>query len=552
MSFLEHIVRANLKEISPYKSARLEGSSDGMIALDANECPWPPFGAPAGVDYHRYPQQQPTQLLSRLADIYGVDPAQIYAGRGSDEAIDLLVRLCCEANKDSILICPPTFGMYEFYANVQGAQIQRAALKKNDQLDTAAILAACDETTKLIFISSPHAPLGHLLQTSDIHDLCKARKDRSLIVVDEAYVEFSSTPEGLIDGLKRYDNLVILRTLSKAHALAGERLGCMIAAPELIAHIRKIAAPYPLAQSVLASALKALSAAGLAVARDARRQIVAERQRMAQALPQAKGIIKVYDSDANFLFLQTADACALMRQLRAFGIVARDRSGDRKDCIRVTIGTPDENNAVLNALGIETTSVQQQKNERTASVERLTNETKIQIALNLDRPAKPNIHTDIGFFDHMLEQIATHSGVALTLSCRGDLEIDAHHTIEDCGLALGKAFRRALGDKRGIARFAFTAPLDEAVASLVLDLSGRASCHFTGTFPSEMIGEMPSDMVSHFFISFASTLQAALHINVTGHNAHHMAEACFKALGRALRTAIKREDDILPSSKGVL
>ena len=552
MSFLAHIIRGNLKQIQPYKSARLESTSDGLISLDANESPWPPFGAPDGAAFNRYPQQQPARLLSRLADIYGVDQAQIYAGRGSDEGIDLLIRLCCEANRDSILICPPTFGMYEFYANVQGAAVTRVALDENDQLNSAAMLHACDAQTKLVFIASPHAPLGHLLNTDAIFELCRQRQGRSLVIVDEAYVEFSSTPQGLIDALKQYDNLVILRTLSKAHALAGERLGCVIAAPELIAALRKIAPPYPLAQSVIAAALKALSAAGLAQARDAQRQIKAERGRMAQQLQQVESVLKVYDSEANFLFLQTTDARAFMGRLRAFGIVARDRSGDRDNCVRITIGNPAENNAVLQALGVELRGDDTHMHERMASIERLTNETKIQITLNLDATAKPQIKTGIGFFDHMLTQIAVHAGVGLTLDCVGDLEVDAHHTIEDCGLALGEAFRRALGDKRGIARFAFTAPLDEAVAALVLDLSGRASCHFKGMFPSEMIGEMPSDMVPHFFSSFASSLQAALHITVTGDNAHHMAEACFKALGRALRTAMRREDDVLPSTKGVL
>jgi imidazoleglycerol-phosphate dehydratase/histidinol-phosphatase len=189
---------------------------------------------------------------------------------------------------------------------------------------------------------------------------------------------------------------------------------------------------------------------------------------------------------------------------------------------------------------------------RRASVTRKTKETDISVDIDLDREGPIAIDTGIGFFDHMLEQIAKHGGFALTLTCRGDLEIDEHHTVEDVALTLGKAFNDALGDKRGIGRYGFTLPMDEAQARVALDLSGRAVFRFDGEFPREAVGELPTEMVVHFFRSLSDSLVAALHISVDGENTHHIVEACFKATGRTLRQAKTRVGTELPSTKGTL
>lgn len=189
---------------------------------------------------------------------------------------------------------------------------------------------------------------------------------------------------------------------------------------------------------------------------------------------------------------------------------------------------------------------------RTAQVTRRTRETRIEVQLDLDRTAEPRVQTGLGFFDHMLEQLGKHGGFALQLRCEGDTHIDEHHTIEDCGLALGSALRQALGDKRGIGRYGFALPMDESTAEARLDLSGRPYFVFEGSFPRERVGEMPTELVSHFFRSFSEALGANLHLGVRGENAHHMVEACFKATARALRQAIRREGDDLPSTKGSL
>jgi imidazoleglycerol-phosphate dehydratase / histidinol-phosphatase len=189
---------------------------------------------------------------------------------------------------------------------------------------------------------------------------------------------------------------------------------------------------------------------------------------------------------------------------------------------------------------------------RTAHVLRKTRETDIEVSVDLDAPAPIQISTGIGFFDHMLEQLAKHGGFSLQLTCRGDLQIDEHHTVEDCALALGEGVRRALGDKAGIGRYGFLLPMDEALAQVAIDLSGRAYAQFRGKFTRESVGGLPTELVPHFFRSLGDSLGAAINISVSGENTHHMIEGCFKSVGRALRQALRREGEDLPSTKGVL
>ncbi|MFN3842273.1 MAG: bifunctional histidinol-phosphatase/imidazoleglycerol-phosphate dehydratase HisB [Rehaibacterium terrae] len=189
---------------------------------------------------------------------------------------------------------------------------------------------------------------------------------------------------------------------------------------------------------------------------------------------------------------------------------------------------------------------------RRAEVERTTRETKIRVRVDLDRTAELAAATGLGFFDHMLEQLGKHGGFALAVSCAGDLHIDEHHTVEDTALALGQALRQALGDKRGIARYGFTLPMDEALATAALDFSGRPYFVFEGAFPRERVGELPTELVPHFFRSLCEAAGLNLHLSVRGENTHHMIEACFKAVARALRQAVRKEGAELPSTKGAL
>jgi imidazoleglycerol-phosphate dehydratase/histidinol-phosphatase len=189
---------------------------------------------------------------------------------------------------------------------------------------------------------------------------------------------------------------------------------------------------------------------------------------------------------------------------------------------------------------------------RHAVVERATAETRVRAVINLDSDSPVAAATGIGFFDHMLEQIAKHGGFSMKLECSGDLHVDEHHTVEDTAICLGTAMRQALGDKRGIGRYGFLLPMDESEARVTLDLSGRAFFVFEGTLPRPQVGGLPAELVPHFFRSFAEALGAALHVEVRGDNAHHMIEACFKSVGRSLRRAIRRDGDALPSTKGTL
>ncbi len=189
---------------------------------------------------------------------------------------------------------------------------------------------------------------------------------------------------------------------------------------------------------------------------------------------------------------------------------------------------------------------------RVATVKRKTNETDINLTVDLDTPGTADIDTGIAFYDHMLEQVAKHGGFSLTIKCKGDLEVDEHHTVEDVALVLGQAIRQALGDKRGIGRYGFTVPMDEAQASVAVDLGGRPYMVFEGEFDREAVGGLPTELVPHIFRSLSDTLAAAIHVSVKGENAHHMIEGCFKATGRALRQAFAREGNDLPSTKGTL
>lgn len=551
MTWLSDLIRPELRDFTPYQSARNEATGAVTIAVDANECPWSPLGRLAAEDsYNRYPEQQPGALRERLAQVYGVSSDQILMARGSDEGIDLLVRLFCRAGVDHVLTCPPTFGMYKIAARLQGAETLEVPLQ-GGQLDVTAIRAACTPATKLIFIPSPNAPMGHVIPTHDLRSLCQARAEQSLVVVDEAYVEFTASPQGMLPLLTELPNLVVLRTLSKAHALAGERVGCVIAAPDIIRALESIMAPYPLPRSAIRAALEALSPNGLIQGQERRHLLVAERDRMAQALTASPLVEHVYPSAANFLLVRVRDMGVVQTEMRRLGIRARDRSADIPNTLRLSIGTPAENAAVLASFACPAPAAPD-TNTRLFSVQRRTKETGIDATVMLDRRDVLQIATGIGFFDHMLAQLASHGGFGLVLNCTGDLHIDQHHTVEDCALVLGTAIEGALGDKAGIARFGFTAPLDEALAEVAIDLSGRPYFVLAGEFPATTVGGLSSDMVPHFFRSFATTLKAAIHLKVSGENTHHMVEASFKAVGRALRQALRREGDGVPSTKGVL
>ncbi len=540
----DSIARPAIAAMSAY-SAR--GASSGALHLDANESPYAPPPIKGAADYNRYPGQQPLALMARLADLYGVPANNIMLGRGADEAIDILLRTFCDAGKDSVLICPPTFGYFKTAAQIQGADIIEVPLTDDFTWDSKAVLTAAPDA-KLIFLCSPNNPTGNIIEGDLIERLCQACPN-SLIIVDEAYQEFSST-EGYVSKLEDYRNLVITRTLSKAYGLAGVRAGVAIAHSDIIALMRKVLPPYPIPRPVERAVMAALSPAAMSLHNARLSELLSERSRLAEGMVKSEFVRHILPSEANFLAFLTHEPESMLRALNKRNVKIRDFRSKLPGLFRITVGLPDENTIALAAFGVGQNEV---KPQRVAEVQRTTKETDISIRVNLDETAPIDIDTGLGFFDHMLEALAKHGGFSLRLKCAGDLHIDAHHTVEDCALALGLALKTALGDKAGIGRFGFVMPMDETQARVAIDLSGRASMTFKGAFPSDHVGDFPAEMCPHFFESLAQTLGAAIQIDVEGDNTHHIIEASFKGVARALRPAISRSyGDAVPSTKGVL
>ncbi|MEO6801518.1 MAG: histidinol-phosphate transaminase [Rhodanobacter sp.] len=343
------LARPEIRSMQPYSSARMEASG-GAVFLNANESAWTPLGD-GGLGCNRYPESQPAALVSTLAALYGVRQEQLLVGRGSDEAIDLLVRAFCRAGQDAILIQPPTFGMYSICARIQNAGVIEVPLADDFTLDVDAVLAAVTPAVKLVFVCTPNNPSGQCAPRESLERLLQMLKGRALLVVDEAYIEFAYQ-RSVADLIDRYEHLAVLRTLSKAWALAGARIGCLLANPEVIALLRRIMTPYPLPLPCVAAAMAAFSEQGQAQAREHVATIRNEHERVRGALAALACVRAVLPSQANFLAVRFDDAGAVYKHLLAAGIVVRDirhypRLGD---ALRITIGTPGENDALLDVL----------------------------------------------------------------------------------------------------------------------------------------------------------------------------------------------------------
>jgi histidinol-phosphate aminotransferase/imidazoleglycerol-phosphate dehydratase/histidinol-phosphatase len=519
------------------------------IKLDANENPYPPLAEGAlAAGLNRYPEPQPARLKKAMAALYGVSPENLVVTRGADDAIDILVRTFCRPGEDSVSICTPTFSAYAHFARLQGARVMEAPLGPDFDFDPKAFIEAAgrEPNLKLAFICAPNNPTGNPVPLADIETICLALAD-TIVVVDEAYIEFSEQ-ESAAQRAARSENIVVLRTLSKAYGLAGARVGCAIGHPETIALLARALPPYPLPSLSIEAAMSALAPSRRAVHEERIARIKADRERLAGLLSASPAVRRVRSGGGNFLFLEVDEPEGLARKLKALGIRVRFRPNAAPGGLRLTIGTEAENRAALAALGAPPAA----EPARRAELVRDTNETKIAVAVDLDRPSPRRIGTGIPFYDHMLDQVAAHGGFSLVLSCDGDLDIDGHHSVEDCAIAFGTALSRALGDRRGIGRFGFSLPMDETEAHVLIDLSGRPYSRFEGSFEASHIGAYPTEMTRHVFRSLADSLGAAIHVRVEGENDHHKTEACFKAFGRALRQALARDGDALPSTKGVL
>jgi histidinol-phosphate aminotransferase len=342
MSFdLNNLLRENIKKLVPYSSARDEFKGQANVFLDANENS---FGSPLTKWYNRYPDPLQWKVKEKLSSIKALPPENIFLGNGSDECIDLLYRAVCEPGKDNVIICPPTYGMYEVSASINDILIKKVPLTPAFQLDLGGIEAAVDDNTKMIFLCSPNNPTGNSLHRDDIEIILN--NYFGLVVLDEAYINFSRF-RSFTQELADYPNLVILQTLSKAWGLAALRVGMAFAAEPIINVLNRIKPPYNINQASQDLVLKSLEE--VEQVNTMIQDIVAQRSVLQQALENLSIVEKVYPSDANFLLVKVETPRKLYEYLLTKGIVVRDRSNVIlcEGCLRITVGTPEENEAVM-------------------------------------------------------------------------------------------------------------------------------------------------------------------------------------------------------------
>ena len=547
------LARPNILGLEAYSTARDDcGSNRPEIFLDANENPY-------NNGINRYPDPHQKALKSRISEIKGIAAGSLFLGNGSDEAIDLVYRVFCEPGKSNTVSIAPSYGMYEVAAAMNDVEFRKVRLRPDFSMDTEAMLAATDSKTRLMFICSPNNPTGNSFPAEQIEELLE--RFGGVVVLDEAYIDFSVRPS-LASLVKRYPNLIVLQTLSKAWGMAGLRIGLAVADPAVISLMSKVKYPYNINVVAQKMALMKLDEA----AKDkAVAEIVGQRFRLEKELRKCPEVKGIYSSDANFLLVRFDNPDEVYGRLLAGGVIVRNRSKvpGCEGCLRITVGTPAENDRLLRLLASPVTEPVEvalrcqgieKLGERHVRIVRDTKETRITLELDLDSMGSGRISTGLPFFDHMLEQIPNHGGVSLSIDAKGDLQVDEHHTIEDVGIVLGEAINAALGSKLGIARYGFVLPMDDCDAAVLMDFGGRIDFKWNAEFRREKVGDVPTEMFSHFFQSVCAGAKCNLHIWAEGVNEHHKAEAIFKAFARALRMAVAKTPFPyeLPSSKGIL
>jgi histidinol-phosphate/aromatic aminotransferase/cobyric acid decarboxylase-like protein/imidazoleglycerol phosphate dehydratase HisB len=457
-------------------------------------------GALAGVS--SYPGSTYDDLREAIAGYAAVGPENVVLGAGADDLILLCARAWAGPG-DAVGLPPaPTYPLYRIAAQLAGADPGG-----NDPVVT--------------FACRPNNPTGTLGDLPDVRPL----------VVDEAYFEYAGTTAvSLVD-----DGVVVLRTFSKSFALAGARIGYALASADVAAELNARQAPAPLSSLSVALALAALRDPPDVFA------TLEERERLAAAL-RTLGL-EPLQSATNFLYVQVDDGAALGDALLRQGLVVRAYD----DAIRMSVRDPEDDDVLVETLAriLDRPAPVAAAGGRRSRVLRATAETRIAVRLALDGASRVRVDTGAGLYDHLLEQLAFHAGFDLVLEGTGDLETGEHHTAEDAALALGEALDRSLDDRRGIARYGDgVVPMDDALARAAVDLGGRAH--------AELSLEEDPGLAAHMLGSLAQAARAAIHVQATGRDPHHVAEAAFKAVGRALRAAVRRESEGLPSTKGRL
>ena len=487
-------------------AARVGIDLRSILRFDGNVAPTPPASArPAALaralaDINEYDRGRYEPLREAIAKYHGVALDQIALGAGSDEFIVLCARIFAEGA--TIATVPAvSYSMYRYAALMAGATV-------------------IDDPSKadLVFVCRPNNPTGELPDIPSV---------TGQLIIDEAYADYAG-----VDALDRVkDGAIVLRTFSKAFGLAGARVGYAVASPELIAVISSRQAPLS-----VSSLSAALAMAALASPPDVTGQI-AERQRLTSELVEL-GLVPVR-SYTNFLYVPMDNAADLVEKLLPYGIVMRAYDGG----LRISVRDELDDNLLLDALravllGIELPAPPTRHRRATA-------ETLLTVRLRVPGEGRVYVNTGQGFYDHMLQQLAFHGGMDLRLEGVGDLETGDHHTVEDMMRTFGEALDLALGDRKGLTRYGEArVPMDEAIAHAVVDLSGRATANISIT--------PDPGMAAHAFESLAQTARITLHVTASGENDHHVAEAAFKAVGRALAQALTRDGSLIRSTKGSL
>ena len=554
MTDLSSRIRPELARTSPYRWQ--EGIPDGPVdRFDMNTPADPPawyagaIARLAAIPPNDYPDASYLPLKLAIAGYLGRDSAEVVVGAGCDEIIGLCAQLAL-GRGDRAVVARPTYGLYAIASANAGAEVVTIAPSRGIELDWAATLAAAGDA-RLVWTCSPNNPTGELADPAVIGQLCE--RCPGLVVVDQAYLELGGDDlSGLVD---THDNLIVTRTFSKGWALGAARVGYAIAQPALAGALDALRPPGSL--SSWSAAVAELACAEVDEMRDRCRAIVTERQRLAEGMRTAG--VEVLADEGNFVLARgpvddtfgalAAQACAV-RMLPDPALAG---------LFRTTVGGPAANDRLLRALaglaGGAAPAEPPPLPARRGEVHRHTRETSIDLRLGLGGSGRSSITTGLGFLDHMLGALAFWSLCDLELRCHGDLWVDPHHTIEDCAIALGEAFDQALGDRSGLRRFGSAkAPLDEALAEATVDLSGRGIADLNLSLNSSLIGQVPGSLVPHFFDTLARRGRLGLHLSATGEDAHHVAEAAFKATALALRQAIELDPERagVASTKGLL
>ncbi len=439
---------------------------------------------------------------------------QIVVGAGADDLILLCARTYLEPGRKAAIL-PRTYSLYRIATLLSGAE-------PTGEIEGASLIWRCN----------PENPTGEVTPAAQLVDLARANPDAA-VVVDEAYVEFGG--ESVVPWLAECPNLVVLRTMSKAFGLAALRVGYAVAAPATAAELEARRAPAPIAAPAARIAAAAL--------RDPRTDVpteIEERERVREALVAAG--LDAPPAAGNFVWIRSdADLGA---DLESRGIIVRRFP----DGIRVTLRRPSENDILLRALGADPGRAC----GREATIIRTSTETALRITLGLDGSGRSNVRTGIGFLDHLLTLLVFHAGFDLDCVAGGDLDVDEHHTVEDVLAAFGDALREALGAREGINRYGSAAvPMDEALASAAVDLVRRPHAEISLAFGGERVGGLANSLLPHALERFTMQTGCTVHVDSTGADDHHVAEAAFKALGQALRQAVAPGDGGIRSTKGL-